>query len=295
MELFRHFYTTSEWQTSSFFQQKLNDFGFSDLDGSLINAEWDDASFAFKYKADASGQMNLIASTSSTWRGVNFNIKLSDNNIYRFYDDGSSSGRYGAPTTIVFIPLINNGFYLNVRTVGGTANFNVEDRTNDNRDKTFNIDTPTPNLNVRVYGTTEITDAGAGVINLIGLPPCSGNPFNWTYILYTRNAYFHDNTESSSYTHSLIDYGQGRVLDLPFRSNYVRMDQHTSHNASTYTNINANTCSLIKTPYDNGYIDNLYLLATAPQELSDATFFSFNGRNFLNVFDNYVVELQPSH
>ena len=67
-----------------------------------------------------------------------------------------------------------------------------------------------------------------------------------------------------------------------------------AYNELTYTNVNENVCSMIKMPYDNGYIDGVYLLTTAPQQLEDATFFSFDGRNFLNVFDNYVVELPSS-
>ena len=130
------------------------------------------------------------------------------------------------------------------------------------------------------------------MLNLIGLPPSTGNPNYWTYLLYTRNGRMSGNpwAEDPNYVNSLIDYGNGRVTDMPFRSEYLR-NETVSNESSIYTNVNPNVCALIKMPFDTGYIDNLYLLATAPKALTDATFFSFNGRNFLNVFDNYVVEL----
>ena len=86
----------------------------------------------------------------------------------------------------------------------------------------------------------------------------------------------------------------GKVYDMPFKSNFIRSTSTTSYNELTYTDINNNVCSLVKMPYDTGYIDGLYLMTTSPQQLEDCTFFSFDGRNFLNVFENYVLELPSS-
>ena len=58
-----------------------------------------------------------------------------------------------------------------------------------------------------------------------------------------------------------------------------------------FTNVSKNTCVLIKTPYHNEFIDNMYLFSTMPEEDMEGKFFSFNGRNFLCVFKNFVVEL----
>ena len=55
--------------------------------------------------------------------------------------------------------------------------------------------------------------------------------------------------------------------------------------------VNQNVCTLMHVPYDNTYLDNIYLLVTAPQEDMDSKFFSFGGRNFLNLGTNIVVEL----
>lgn len=75
------------------------------------------------------------------------------------------------------------------------------------------------------------------------------------------------------------------------------------------TDIKQNTLTLIKTPYHNSFLSNLYIATTIPREgdpvaidITGATaplpstgldnkFFSFNGRNFYGVYGNLVVEL----
>ena len=304
MELFRHYFTATEWGTSVFFQQHLNDFGFCNMDGSPITNTWDDTTFTARYKYDPKGEMFIANRTSYTSTSAFdspgcFPYLSNDHSKCKaYYDDTLSPGTYGPyPATIFFIPLINRGFFLHIRSANIHVNIpDIVEYSNDPRDQTFHIDTPTPNLNIRIYGANDPTNlnrcAGCGVCNLIGLPPSSGNPNYWTYLLYNRNPKF--NTEqigATNYNCSLIDYGNSRVSEIPFLSEYIRETDGTSHENSIYTNTNANVCALIKVPFDTGYIDNLYLLATSPRELADATFFSFNGRNFLNVFDNYVIEL----
>ena len=56
--------------------------------------------------------------------------------------------------------------------------------------------------------------------------------------------------------------------------------------------VNQNVCTLIRMPYRNTFYDNIYLISTAPNDkLLEGQFFSFNGRNFLCVYQNLVVEL----
>ena len=305
MELFRHFFTATEWATSVFFQQHLNDFGFCNLDGSMITNAWNETSFTARYKYDPKGEMFIANrqyyTSENRFASPGCFPYLSDDHYScrNYYLDGTSSYSSEAyPATIFFIPLINQGFFLHIRTDNvhyGTTD--IIDVSNDFRDQTFHSNTPTPDLNIRIYGANDYSYmnncAGCGVLNLIGLPPSSGNPNYWTYLLYNRNPAFNTETggESSNYNCSLIDYGGGRVSEMPFLSKYIRKTDGTSRENTIYTNINANVCALIKVPFDSGYIDNLYLLATGPKSLTDATFFSFGGRNFLNVFDNYVIEL----
>lgn len=73
------------------------------------------------------------------------------------------------------------------------------------------------------------------------------------------------------------------------------------------TDIKQNTLTLIKAPYHNSFLNNLYIATTIPKEGEsvavgseriplpstglDNKFFSFNGRNFYGVYGNLVVEL----
>ncbi len=311
MEIFRHYYTASEMTTNVFFKQHMNNFGFCNLDGSKINyafGYYSPVDIAMRYKLDTKKQTYLYQQSTRHNRVYggsycntisDIGARLSNGSTYFSNFNAGVTYRSTSPATVVFIPLINNGFFINIRALTCGYNTWTTDLQNseDPRDKTFLVNTPTPSLNTKIYSQQNYTvsayEAGTGVFNFIGLPPCKTNP-NWTYILYTDASYNY-NTKRL-YNYKLIDYGDGKVLDLPFVSNFIRAyDSPTpAYNEPTYSNINENICSMIKLPYDNGYIDGVYLLTTAPQQLEDATFFSFDGRNFLNVFDNYVLELPPS-
>ena len=54
-----------------------------------------------------------------------------------------------------------------------------------------------------------------------------------------------------------------------------------------------NICTLVKYPLEDGYIGNLYLMATSPvnKVTEDGMFFSIGNRNFFNIYGNLVVEL----
>lgn len=318
MEIFRHYYSggsaQGEWNTSIFFQKHMNNFGFCKMDGSPITMNWSDRTgdLTMRYKLDPKKQVYLYNDTYQTGSAMycnaaNICCHLSntptDNPHNWFYHMASNIGNASAgvsygDASVVFIPLKNQGFLLNIRggrtTDHSTRGINPSYYSTDPRDKGFLLATPTPSLNVKIYSNSNRQGSEApGVLTLIGLPPCKGNN-NWTYLLYTRNAFLSPGGELNDYTKALIDFGDGRVYDMPFKSNFIRSTSTTSYNELTYTNINNNVCSLIKMPYDTGYIDGLYLMTTAPQQLEDCTFFSFDGRNFLNVFENYVLELPSS-
>ena len=315
MEIFRHYYTEAELNTNNFFKQHMNNFGFCNLDGSKINYAMPNTSStgtttSIRYKLDTKKQTYLYYDENRgdryslngwTHELSDIGVRLSNNEVkYATYQQKIDVSEHTSAATVIFLPLKNNGFLLNIRSL--TLQYvsftpNPSNSSNDIRDKGFLINTPTPSLNVKIYGQNPMyvhsVGNNTGVFNLIGLPPCKANA-NWTYILYT-SATMGDSSHSN-YNYKLIDYGDGKVLDLPFVSNFIREYNSSTpaYNELTYTNVNNNICSMIKLPYDNGYIDGVYLLTTAPQQLEDATFFSFDGRNFLNVFDNYVLELPPS-
>ena len=324
MEIFRHYYTETELDTNNFFKQHMNNFGFCNLDGSKINYEmangyadvYGPRAVAMRYKLDTKKQTYLyynMARLRGWYYPYLYSHELSDIGVrlsngstyYATLKEYQQTGQTTSPAIVIFLPLKNNGFLLNIRSLTWCYSEwlpNPSTSSNNSKDKTFLMNTPTPNLNIKIYGTNYMIGnnypyCSTGVFNLIGIPPCKGN-LNWTYILYTSAAFGKDSQGTVSYyNYSLIDFGDGKVLNIPFKSNFIRPYDATPdkvYNELTYTNVNNNICSMIKLPYDNGYIDGVYLLTTAPQQLEDATFFSFDGRNFLNVFDNYVVELPPS-
>ena len=320
MEIFRHYYSGAtaqgEWNTSVFFKKHMNNFGFCKMDGSPITMNWSDRTgdLTMRYKLDPKKQVYLYNDAYMTGSAMYCNAAnvcchlsnmLTDNPHDRFYHMASNSSNlsggvlYG-DASVVFIPLKNQGFLLNIRGGRTTETDQTANKTNpsyystDPRDKGFLLPTPTPSLNVKVYSNiTKNSGDCPGALTFIGLPPCKGNN-NWTYLLYIKNAYITSGGESGTYTKALIDFGDGKVYDMPFKSNFIRSTSTTSYNELTYTDINNNVCSLVKMPYDTGYIDGLYLMTTSPQQLEDCTFFSFDGRNFLNVFENYVLELPSS-
>ena len=81
-------------------------------------------------------------------------------------------------------------------------------------------------------------------------------------------------------------YGIGDTNHSP---NYVATEYNFTENK--YTNTIQNVCTLIRAPYENQYLDNLYIVTTKPCDLIDGKVFSFDGRNFLGIYDNLAVEL----
>ena len=97
---------------------------------------------------------------------------------------------------------------------------------------------------------------------------------------------------------------------LPLSTNSATLTQYGSRLLDWQgdrTDIKQNTLTLIKAPYHNSFLNNLYIATTIPKEGAsvgvgsemiplpstglDNKFFSFNGRNFYGVYGNLVVEL----
>ena len=81
-------------------------------------------------------------------------------------------------------------------------------------------------------------------------------------------------------------YGIG---DTDHSPNYTATEYNFTENK--YTNTIQNVCTLIRAPYENQYLDNLYIVTTKPCDSIDGKVFSFDGRNFLGIYDNLAVEL----
>lgn len=187
--------------------------------------------------------------------------------------DVVGSGWYNS---IIMMPLINGGFLYNVnflnRYPGSPTNYTI--RTID----------PTPKI--KIVGEYDDTLCNLETNRtLIGVPnTLNTNLNNYLYFGLTGaydGATKGDITQFKKFF--LTDYQNASTLtSIPF----INTD------STDYTDLNNNICTLIKMPYDNGYLDNVYMMATRPGELTkEGSFFSFAGRNFINVYKNLVLEL----
>ena len=134
MELFRHYFTAEEWATSIFFTQHLNDFGFCNMDGSMINVAWNDTTGKIRYNLDTKGEVYLAQRYDSTdkcppaiypFLSGKYTLPKTDANLQyiRYYVEGNLSGYVSLPVTVFFIPLINKGFFLHIRANNVDINY----------------------------------------------------------------------------------------------------------------------------------------------------------------------------
>lgn len=122
----------------------------------------------------------------------------------------------------------------------------------------------------------------------------------YTYIRSKRRgnyyAYSYDTNDNYSY------------IDFPYQRRSARTYLLSTYSDITgnKTDVKQNICTMIKYPYENGFLSNLFIVTTAPVQgqLAQGTtfipcdstglenkFFSFNGRNFYGIFANLAVEL----
>lgn len=183
-----------------------------------------------------------------------------------------------AHITEFFIPLKNKGFiFMNYHTLENAYGF-----------------TPTPPLHtIASFPDTGSTDKS--VTNTTCIFNNVTNKYNY---MYGNRA---GNDSPWSYTW-LSFHIADQIVDehkLPL------VEQGTGRGSwgsfGNYTDVKQNICTLIKYPYNNGFISNLFLITTAPRYGGSTTgasacgldnkFFSFNGRNFYGVYSNLAVEL----
>ncbi len=261
------------------------------------------------------------SSQTSYWYSYSYRITLSDPNLnsnenigyngdYNSLFTGSInynaynvSINFPVVSGICFIPLKNGGFLLNIQNASLT-----------NPGDTRIIVKPTIPIRVmpRTYGdqkgrTLGTSDDGWGItrfISFIGLPPTNKSVLNdYAYISsnyiwnenYPPGAQFlsGNNTGDNDLT-PIIDLQNGNASSTIFKMHNSSMRDPSTN--KQYMNFSPNVCVLSKVPYDNGFIDNLYYMVTCPTSgISDdnyrGIFFSFEGRNFINIYGNMVLEL----
>lgn len=119
---------------------------------------------------------------------------------------------------------------------------------------------------------------------------------------YTYISYFKLDGEDSwnyKYLRMLWDFGD-KIINNTQADHHVGNFTRTTPgyenliydiNNAQYTNLNKNVCVLIKMPYESGYLENIYIMSTAPSNFKSGGVFSFAGRTFINLYSNIVVEL----
>lgn len=178
---------------------------------------------------------------------------------------------------LFFIPLKNNGFLINAY-----------------KDGVFMSPT-TPLYSPFTYPYN--SDSSFWICSYIGFFNNINNVY--TYIRSRRRGSYFE------YAYDGDNYG---YIDFPYQRGSAR-----TYSLSTYgditgnkTDVKQNICTMIKYPYENGFLSNLFIVTTAPiqGQLRQGTgsipcdstglenkFFSFNGRNFYGIYANVAVEL----
>lgn len=275
MDFYRNtiYYSQINDDYMSYIYSQFNNFGFCRRDGSELYWQGNpadgtsDDKICFRWKKDTTnknyfkyGKENGPAYSSTLefdWNnGSNYEQFITYRNDWF---DGSR--------TIIFIPLKNNNFIL--------QQFNFRE----------NI-TPsfvTLNQASKIYQDGYEAQNGKTIISFQNL---SSYIFPFCYI---KHRY----------------WGRGGYLQTPYQSfilqNVENFDLNkfcnkywsssTDLTIHSYNNINQNICTLVRVPYENTFFDGLYLCTTYPCDQIEGKVFSFNGRSFLGVYENFVVEL----
>ena len=262
MEFYRNFInSTTDFNESymNYIYNQFNTFGFTKRDGSDLIWTNDENAY-FRWGKDTNNIIHFYYPIRDSQLNRIY-LQTYNGSIGSFCDFGSSyPGR-----TIIFIPLKNNNFILQQYSPRGayelTSPFIVPYRWT-------NYSNTNNNFNTILRTVLSFKD--------------NANIFSPYYYMTAWYGY------SGGYIQPVIPsfYSStgGSISNI---INYI----DTYYSSKNYKNINQNVCSLARIPVANGFFDGLYLCTTYPCDKIEGKVFSFNGRSFLGVFENLVVEL----
>ena len=275
MDIYRHKITLEEFEynTSSIhcgdFSKILNNLGFCLLDGSDIKTpQAYNYGQIFKWAKDSIPECQMVYTPGGYYSGTHYtNVQqLNVSSFNRsFFTRQSIINDF---MQIIFIPLKNNGFLLEFN---GGSNGNSELRS------------LTPKFRTYSYGGYNL-DSTLRTTYLIGIPNNLSSINTYFYLFFDNGGKYPVGYED---IYPYIGFKDNEIIltSIPNVDTSVNMD---------YVNKNANICTLIPYPYENSFIDGLYLATTIPDNDIEGKFFSFGGRNYLGVYKNLVVELLPN-
>lgn len=266
---------------------QFNNFGFCRRDGSPLVYEglptgYDDRTtkLQFRWSKDAANEVffQFWDYYDNQWGSVAlYNIKTIGRSTYESF---SNSHNY---ITTIFIPLKNNNFLLqqyNPQNKNITAPPFITAKTATNS----NIVTSAGQNNISYFLTTISFKNNISILK----PYC----YFLNYGRTDQGGYgrpqpivplFNINSDIFKMSEGPVKYlNRQPINETPGDPAFITHD---------YNNINQNICTLIRIPQDNGFFDGLYLCTTYPCDQIEGKVFSFNGRSFLGVYENLVVEL----
>lgn len=279
MNFYRHIFKNAD-EFITDIPNNLNQWGFCKADGSSIQSYNDFDSRGtrmIKWRYDTITTLN-----TSAYQGI-YAYKFNNNFIPGLYLNNEGMKVLNGANILFFIPLRNKGFIL--------------------RSEQTNIITLTPKFKSHDYYIMNSTEnSNQGINTIIGLFNnniannmiyLSIGPFT-PYIVFNS-----DMTQKEKHNDGYVNLiADNKIFEpIPFAENPYRY-RITTDPANTYykhdlkfTNTIENTCTLLRAPYENQYLDGLYIVTTKPCDSIDGKVFSFDGRNFLGIYDNLAVEL----
>lgn len=233
------------------------------------------SSYVYKYKkysvdkSDFSFNADWVYTFAILKEG-NFNNeeRIGNNFIMSAFPNESYEGNN--TLNIIFIPLKNDGYFINfsgLKKFDEFPNISIKNKNKEGADSYFPWGGSDNRWTFSLIGIPSITDS-------ILDRPCFA--FFSTNIKPDGTIYFNNHLDFNGW---LNKSGEDPITYL---------DDKMEH-----FDYQPNICTLVKYPLEDGYIGNLYLMATSPvnKVTEDGMFFSIGNRNFFNVYGNLVVEL----
>ena len=281
MQFYRRWYQFYEdaawWRENNTFLKTLSSNGFTQLDGSAIPGDTTTGpisspsttnDFYFRWGYDKALLHNNGSSYRLRCEVPNFVwISIQRSKQYSSYNDLYRINYYYMSSSYLgyyFIPLKNRGFVFGIT------------RYDTNSGYYFNPSQPLPIFPYMLsyYNSIqgEYSAGSFGFYNNIT------NKFNY----YSQDWYANSN---------ILDGNDGSFIG----------NAMVDSNGTSYTDVKNNICTLIKYPYQDGFLNNLFIISTAPERTRwdvwkntqglTGKFFSFGGRNFFCPVYNLAVEL----
>lgn len=166
-----------------------------------------------------------------------------------------------------FIPLINNGFIL----ISIANNFN-----------------PTPPILSWHEGKAL---SRVGYSFLIGFKTNIYKQNPYSYIISTMDYWQDDDILLNLGAYTTKNYYGNNRWSINSKSIPLNTYIDNTQNLQ-YTDVNNHICTLIKMPVFSTYLDNVFICTTSPfADGVEGKTFSFEGRNFIGMYNNLVLEL----